>query len=130
MVTNRMWWVWIVDAFVVVSFAVIGCDSHGFNSDWGEVVRISTPFVIALAVGVVGYSIWLRRMRPDITPLSVLTGIWMGVVTLAFGMVLPRFVFDDGTATTFVVITAAWIIGLMAGWRLAFSAVARLTAKG
>jgi hypothetical protein len=44
----------------------------------------------------------------------------MGIATLAIGMALRRFVFDDGTATTFIVITAGWLIGLMVGWRLAY----------
>lgn len=115
----------MVDTAVVVSFAVIGRDSHGMTSDWGEVLRISAPFLLGLLVATAVLPVLTTRWGV-FTPLSPATGIWVGVVTLTIGMLLRRFAFDDGTAAVFVVITSAWILGLMVGWRLLYGAGRRL----
>ncbi len=106
-------WFWVLDAAIVISFAVIGRDSHGFGSDWGEVARISAPFLLALAAGVAATKAWRA-------PTNLLVGLALGIITLGGGMLLRGLVFDDGTATTFIVVSAAWIIGLMVAWRIMF----------
>ena len=53
-------WFWVIDAFVVVSFVLIGRDSHGFNSDVGDIVKVAAPFLIALALGCIS------RRRPTL----------------------------------------------------------------
>lgn len=112
-------WFWVLDAAIVVSFAVIGRDTHGFNSDWGEVVRISIPFLVALGVGIVVMRAWQ-------TPTNLMVGLALGIITLAGGMLMRGIVFDDGTATTFILVSAGWIIGLMVAWRIVFLVLTRL----
>ena len=112
-------WFWVLDAIVVVSFVLIGRDTHGFVPDVGDTIRVATPFLLALALGVFAFRAWIR-------PTSWLTGLALAVTTLVIGMLLRRFVFDAGTARTFVILAAAWFVGLMVGWRLVVSLVAHL----
>jgi len=82
-------------------------------------MRISAPFLIGLVIGAITRKAWLH-------PTSLVTGLWVGVATLVIGMLLRRFVFDDGTAAVFVLVTSAWIIGLMVGWRLVWTGIAKV----
>ena len=109
-------WFWVLDAFVVLSFVLIGRDTHGFLPDVGDTIRVAAPFLLALALGVLAFRAWIR-------PTSWLTGLALALTTLIIGMLLRRFVFDAGTARTFVVLAAAWFVGLMVGWRLVLSLV-------
>ena len=115
-------WFWVLDGIVVVSFVVVGRDSHGFVNDWEETLRIAAPFLIGLGLAVLLTRAWK-------TPLSLLTGLGLGVATLGIGMLLRRLVWDDGTAPVFVIVTGAWIIGLMVGWRLVAFGITRLRAR-
>ena len=112
-------WFWVLDAFVVVSFVAIGRDSHGLNSDVGDIVKVAAPFLVALALGIVAFKAWTR-------PVAWLTGLALASTTLILGMVLRRTVFDGGTATIFVLLTAGWLFGLMIGWRLIVGLASRL----
>jgi hypothetical protein len=111
-------WFWVLDAIVVVSFVAVGRDSHGFTSDWGETLRIAAPFLIGLVVANVVTLAWR-------SPLALLTGLNLGAATLIVGMLLRRFVWDDGAAVAFVIVTGAWLVGWMIGWRLAVLCVRR-----
>jgi Protein of unknown function (DUF3054) len=49
------------------------------------------------------------------------------VTTVALGMVLRKFVFDDGTATAFVIVATVFTGAVLNGWRLAArSTISRL----
>jgi hypothetical protein len=111
-------WFWILDSIVVLSFVLIGRDSHGFVSDASDILRVATPFLIALAIGVISLRAWLK-------PTVWLTGLNLALLTLTIGMVLRRVVFGAGSAPVFVLVTGAWFIGLMIGWRLLFSLLDR-----
>ena len=113
----RFWYL-VVDAAIIVLFAVIGRDSHGFGSDTSETIRIATPFLIAYAVAVPATKAWRA-------PLRLSTGFFLAILTLTIGMLLRRIVYDDGTALAFVLVTAIWIIGLMLVWRVAAHGVLR-----
>ena len=104
-------WFWVIDAVVVVSFVLVGRDNHGFVSDWNETLRVAAPFLISLALAIV-----LVRAWKD--PLTLLTGFNIGAITLVVGMLLRKFIWDDGTALSFVIVTAVWLIGWMVAWRL------------
>ncbi|MDA2979838.1 MAG: DUF3054 domain-containing protein [Actinomycetota bacterium] len=114
---SRFWFL-IVDAAIIVLFAVIGRDSHGWEADASETIRIATPFLMAYAAAVLATKAWSK-------PLRLSTGLVLAVSTLSIGMVLRRLVHDNGTALVFVLVTAIWIIGLMFGWRLAAHGVLR-----
>jgi hypothetical protein len=111
-------WFWIVDAAVVISFVVIGREDHGFISDFGDYVRISAPFLIGLGATIVLVRAWRQ-------PISLLTGLALALGTLVLGMVLRRFVWDAGTATTFVLVAAGFFVAGMVGWRLLVMGFAR-----
>jgi hypothetical protein len=46
-------------------------------------------------------------------------GIW--AITLVAGMLLRNLVFDDGTATSFVIVAASFLALFLIGWRVAFT---------
>lgn len=112
-------WFWLADVLVVVSFVVIGRDTHGFTSDWGATLEVALPFLLALSVG---SGIAMTWMDPTGWP----AGFAIAAVTVVGGLALRRFVFDAGTATTFVVLTAGWMTAWMVGWRLVVPFSARI----
>ncbi len=112
-------WFWILDAATVMSFVIIGRDTHGLAPDWGDTMRVAAPFLIALGIGIVATRAWR-------TPTGVLTGLMLAASTVIVGIVLRQFVFDAGTARTFVILTAAWMTAWMVGWRLVAIPVARV----
>ncbi|MEN8239383.1 MAG: DUF3054 domain-containing protein [Actinomycetota bacterium] len=115
-------WFWVLDATVVVTFVVIGRDSHGFATDWTATARVALPFLIALAVGIGLTRAWMR-------PTNWLVGLGIAAVTVVGGLALRKYVFNAGTATTFVWLTAGWMTAWMVGWRLAVTFVARITQR-
>lgn len=116
-ITSRRWY-WAIDVVIIVLFAAVGRDSHGFGQDFSETVRIAAPFLIAYAISVLAVRAWR-------TPQRFSTGLVVSVATLGVGMLLRRFVFDDGTAVSFVLVTAGWLVGLMVAWRLVASGASR-----
>jgi hypothetical protein len=80
---------------------------------------VAAPFLIALAVGIVSTRAWTN-------PASWLVGLGIAAVTVVLGLVLRRFIFDDGTATTFMWLTAGWMTAWMVGWRLVANLGTRL----
>ena len=111
-------WFWVLDVLVVVSFVVIGRDSHGFTADWAETARVALPFLLALSVGI---GIAMAFMNPT----NWRAGLVIAAVTVVGGLALRKYVFHDGTATTFVWLTAGWMTAWMVGWRV----VAMLTLR-
>lgn len=112
-------WFWVLDIVVVLSFVVVGRDSHGFVTDWEETARVAAPFLIGLGVAALA-------VRPWRNPASWITGLALGIATTSVGMLLRWLVWEDGTAPVFIVVTSAWIIGLMIAWRVVFTVVASL----
>jgi hypothetical protein len=115
-------WFWVLDTAVVLSFVLIGRDSHGFVSDVGDIFKVAAPFLIALALGIVAFKAWTR-------PVAWLTGLALASTTLMVGMVFRNVVFDGGTASVFVLVTGTWFFGLMIGWRLAVVGVAAIRTR-
>lgn len=113
-------WFWVLDVATVMSFVIIGRDTHGFITDWGATLRVAAPFLIALGVGVVITRAWTR-------PTGILTGLGLAVTTVVLGLALRRYVFDAGTARTFVILTAGWMTAWMVGWRLIAKLIVRVT---
>ena len=72
---------------------------------------VAAPFLIALAVGWLALRIWQR-------PLALVPAVGLWVVTVALGLVLRRFVFDRGTAASFVIVATLVLGALLLGWRL------------
>ena len=107
-----------LDTAAVVLFVAIGRREHERDSAIAGLIDTAAPFVIALALT------WLA-LRAWRSPLAWRTGagIWAG--TLAGGMVLRNLVFDDGTATSFVIVAAAFLALLLIGWRVVAALIDR-----
>ena len=104
-------WFWALDASVIMSFAFIGSDFHGFTFDVIGIMGVAAPFLIALAGGIFLLRAWRK-------PLSILNGFLQAVISLTGGMLLRHYVWGDGTARTFIIVTGAYFIAFMIGWRL------------
>ncbi|HDL41542.1 MAG TPA: DUF3054 domain-containing protein, partial [Actinobacteria bacterium] len=112
-------WFWILDGLVIVTFVLVGRESHALGNEWAATARVAAPFLIALGLGIAATRAWRAPER-------VVTGLMLGVATAVVGLMLRRFIFSDGTAMTFMVVTTAWLIVSMVGWRLAALFVGRL----
>jgi hypothetical protein len=105
------------DIAAVVVFVAIGRRSHDEGEAIDGLFTVAAPFMIALLVG------WLVA-RAWANPLRVSTAFVIWPITVAVGMVLRHFVFDRGTAFSFVVVTAVVTGVFLIGWRMV---VARAT---
>lgn len=102
----------LFDAAAVVLFVAVGRNNHDAGGNpVAETLRVAAPFLIALAVGWVVARAW---QRPD----ALRTGLVIWPITVALGMVLRHWVFDRGTATSFIVVASIATAVLLLGWRL------------
>lgn len=100
-----------LDTFVVVAFVAIGRRSHDENPGIAGLVETATPFVLGLALAWVIARAWSE-------PWSWRTGLIVWIGTILAGMVLRRFAFDEGTATSFVIVTSVFLGTFLNGWRV------------
>lgn len=100
----------VIDAALVVFFAVLGRATHGEPLDVGGVVATAWPFLAGAAAGWGACLAWRR-------PLSVVrTGVTVWVASVVVGM-LVRVAVGEGTAVAFIVV-AFLVLGLfLIGWR-------------
>lgn len=94
----------VVDAVLVVGFAVVGRMSHAEGLTLAGVWGTAWPFLAGLAVGWAGARAWRHPL--DVWP----TGVVIWVATLAVGMLL-RFAGGQGTAVAFIIV-ATLTLGL------------------
>lgn len=101
------------DLAVVVSFVLIGRDTHEESVGFSEVARTGAPFILAL-VGA-----WLAPLVHR-QPWRISVGIAAGVITTAMGLLFRSVVFGEGLSGAFPVVTAAYLIGLIGLGRVLF----------
>jgi hypothetical protein len=111
----------VVDAGVVVAFVTIGRDAHDEGTALAGILETGAPFLLALGLGWVATRAWR-----DPTDLKVGAGV--AAITVAGGMLARRFIFDDGTAASFIVVASVFLGGAMLGWRAVARRFARRTA--
>jgi len=100
------------DVVAVLVFVALGRRSHDEGGNVVAGVRsVAAPFLIALAVGWAAARVWRA-------PMAWRTALVVWPVTVAVGMLLRRFVFDRGTATSFIVVATIATGVLLLGWRL------------
>jgi len=99
-----------IDTAIVVAFVAIGRRNHDRDEAVSGLISTAAPFLIALAVAWLAWRIWFR-------PASIASGVEVWLTTLTLGMLLRRFVFDDGTAASFVVVATVFL-SLLLDWRL------------
>lgn len=98
------------DVVAIILFVVIGRRSHDEGAFLRGLGRVAAPFSTGLVLG------WLVA-RAWKAPTSVATGLVIWPVTVVAGLLLRRFVFDDGIALPFIIVTAAFTGLLLVGWR-------------
>ena len=100
-----------LDVFVVVAFVAIGRRNHDENPGIAGLVDTAAPFVLGLALAWVVARAWRE-------PWSWQTGLIVWIGTVAAGMMLRKFVFDEGTALSFVIVTTIFLGTFLNGWRV------------
>jgi hypothetical protein len=108
------------DVASVLLFVVLGRRTHESGTGVLDLLETAAPFLLALAVGwlAVGPTCWRR-------PLWWRTGVLLFGATFVIGMVLRRFVFDRGTALSFMIVAGLFLVLFLVGWRLVVHAVQR-----
>jgi len=101
----------IVDAVLVLVFAVIGRASHG--EDPLGFLLTAWPFLVAL---VVGHALAALLGSGPRKPWSLLWGVIVWVVTVAGGMLL-RVVAGDTAQVAFIVVATIVLGAFLVGWR-------------
>jgi len=101
----------LADVAVIIAFVAIGREEHNSGSSIAGVLETAAPFLIALSIG------WLAT-RAWQNPTGVGRGLGIWLVTILAGMNLRHYVFDDGTATAFIVVASTFTLAGLAGWRL------------
>ena len=112
----------VLDAAVVVAFALIGRASHGEDLAPSGVLGTAWPFLVAGAIGWIVARAWRSPSR--IVPAGLL--VWG--VTIVVGMVL-RALTGEGVVVPFVITTAIILGLLMLGWRAIAAVTARRRAR-
>lgn len=110
----------MLDAVLVVVFAVIGRSSHAEGLDAAGVWGTAWPFLAGLAIGWAVAGAWRRPSAP--WP----TGVIVWAATLIVGMLL-RVAVGQGVQVAFVIVAAVTLATLLVGWRGIAALVTRLT---
>lgn len=106
-------WSAVADVVTVLVFVAVGRRNHDEDVDASGVLEVAAPFLIAVILMWAMLTVLQRRRRPVDAGWGV--SVWVG--TVAIGMVLRRFVFDDGTATAFVIVATIFLGVVLNGWR-------------
>lgn len=107
-----------LDTFVVVLFVAIGRRNHDESSAVAGLAKTAAPFLVGLAAGWTAARAWRR-------PARIVTGLVIWPVTLLVGMIVRSTVFDDGTATAFVIVATSFLGAGFVGWRAVVRALDR-----
>ncbi len=99
------------DLTVVVAFVVMGRSTHAEPLDFWRSFRTAEPFLLGLALGWFPPLVWR-------TPLRIVAGLVVGLITVAAGLAIRRVVFAEGISGVFPVVTTGFIVGLMVLGRL------------
>ena len=101
----------ILDVACIFIFVVVGRRTHEEPATVAGTIGTAAPFLIALVGAWLGARAWKM-------PRALSTGVVLWIVTVVVGMFVRRFVFGDGTATSFVLVTALVLGLLLVGTRL------------
>lgn len=107
-----------LDTFAVVLFVAIGRREHERDSAIAGLLYTVAPFLIALAIAWLVLRAWRR-------PTDWRTGVGVWALVVSIGLLLRRFVFDDGTATAFVIVATLFLGLFIVGWRLVVALIDR-----
>jgi Protein of unknown function (DUF3054) len=105
-----------LDALCVVIFVAIGRRNHDESSAIEGTLTTAAPFLISLAVAWIVLRAWRR-------PVDLRTGLLIWPIVVIVGMLVRRFVFDDGTALAFVIVATIFLGLTIVGWRAIWTVV-------
>lgn len=103
-------WSALADVVCIVIFVAIGRRNHDEGETASGIFRVAAPFLIAAVAGWLASQAWKK-------PLDLRTGAIVWVTTIVLGMILRHFVFDDGTATAFIIVATVFLCAFLNGWR-------------
>ena len=103
-------WSAVIDVLCIVIFVAIGRKNHDEGEAAAGIFRVAAPFLIAAVAGWLATRAWKR-------PLELRTGAIVWVTTIVLGMILRNFVFNDGTATAFIIVATVFLCAFLNGWR-------------
>lgn len=113
----------VVDAVLVVIFAITGRAHHAEHLDAAGVWATAWPFLVSLLIAWIAARAWRH-------PLALWpTGVLIWVVTLVVGMLL-RLASGEGAALAFVIVAAITLALLLVGWRGIAAAIGRTRRRG
>lgn len=113
----------IVDAVLVLVFAVIGRASHGESP--GGFLITAWPFLVALLVGHVVAALLPARPR---RPWSVVWGVVVWAATVIGGLLL-RVATGDTAQIAFIIVTTLVLGVFLVGWRAVAAVLRRRTGR-
>jgi len=104
------------DVVAIIAFVIIGRRNHDEGTALRGFLRVAAPFLIALAVGWIVARAWKA-------PTSTTTAMVIWPVTVAAGMLLRRFAFDDGAALAFIIVASIFTGLFLVGWRALYGLI-------
>ena len=107
-----------LDTFSISLFVALGRRNHDSGDGVTGYLETAAPFLIGLAVA---WLLWRAWRRPTL----VRRGLELWPVTVLVGMIVRRTVFDDGTATSFVIVATLFVGAFLVGWRAVLRVVER-----
>lgn len=107
----------IADLVCIAAFVIIGTRNHNTDTDASSSLTVAAPFLLALFIAYLTYAVSRR-------PWTITSGVYVWIITVTVGMIERSFLFDKGTAPTFVFVTAAFLFATMIGWRGAANKIA------
>jgi len=111
-------WLLSLDVVSVLVFVALGRGTHNEEGTIEGIAVTAAPFLIALGIG------WLLT-RAWQAPTSLRVGSGVLVTTIVAGMLLRRFVFDEGVAVSFMIVATVFLTAAILGWRAMAGAIAR-----
>jgi hypothetical protein len=107
----------LADVALIVVFVLIGRREHDSGGAILGFLVTLWPFLAALGVGWLVTRAWRRPTAP-------LTGLLLWPIVVVVGMLL-RAISGQGTAFSFIIVTALVLAAFLIGWRLAVAAINR-----
>jgi MFS-type transporter involved in bile tolerance (Atg22 family) len=103
-------WSAVTDVLCIVIFVAIGRRNHDEGEAASGIFSVAAPFLIAAVAGWLASQAWKK-------PIELQTGVIIWLTTIILGMVLRHFIFDDGTATAFIIVATVFLCAFLNGWR-------------
>ena len=101
----------IIDALLIVIFAIIGVASHDGNLGMSNIARVAIPFLVPYLI--LAASIKPTKLIHNIFP----AGIALWLITVVLGPILRAMLFDDTSALAFILVAAGVLAVFILGRR-------------